>query len=186
MPKVFLIAALLGSLLLSFPRGGSGRGQEKTGGVSAVEAAVKVSITTGGGLYGPLKSQYKVGENIPVVISLTNTTDQPQKYCLSTTVFQNRPQLKKDGQLLPYVTNVIKVAETEEYVQRCATNPARQFYELQPKATRAVDWLTLSQGSIDWYGSLPAGHYELVLQRRVECCQGPFVESDKITFDVVP
>ena len=135
-------------------------------------------------MYGPLKSQYKLGENIPVVISLTNTTDQPQKYCLFTTVFQSRPQLKKDGQLIPYVANVIKLAETEEYVQRCATNPARQFYELQPQATKAVDWLTLSQGSIDWYGTLPTGHYELILRRRVECCQGPFVESDKISFEV--
>jgi Tfp pilus assembly protein PilZ len=184
-PKVFLIAALLGSALLSVPQGDSGRGQEKTGVASAVGAAVKVTITTGGGLYGPLKNQYKVGEDIPVVISLTNTTDQPQTYCLSTSVFQNRPQLKKEGQLIPYATDVLKVAETEEYVRRCEANAARQFYELQPKQTRAIDWFTLSRG-VNWYGNLPPGHYELSLRRRIVCCQGPFLESDKVSFDVVP
>lgn len=186
MPKVFLIAALLGVLLLGFPRGDSVRGQEKAGGASAPEAAVKVTITTGGGLFGPLKSRYKVGEDVPVVISLTNTTDQPQKYCLSTAVFQNRPQLKRDGQLVPYVTDVVKVSETEEYVLRCKTSPSRQIYELQPKQTRSVDWFTLSEGGTNWYGNLPAGRYEMVLRRRVACCQGPFVESDKITFEIVP
>ena len=186
MSKVFLIAALLGSLIVGFPRGGSGGGQEKPGGAPAVEAAVKVTITTGGGLYGPVKSQYKVGEDVPVVISLTNTTDQPQKYCLSTAVFQNRPELKKDGQLVPYATDLLKVSETDEYIQRCETSASRQFYELHPKQTRVIDWFTLSRGGVNWYGNLSAGHYELILKRRVVCCQGPFVESDKISFDIVP
>jgi Tfp pilus assembly protein PilZ len=184
-PKVLLIAALLGSLLLSAPRGDSDLGQEKTGGASAAEAAVKVTVTTGGGVHGPVKSQYRVGEDIPIMISLTNIADRPQKYCLSTSVFQDRPQLTKDGQLVPYVTDLVKVSETEEYVQRCETNAGKKFYELQPKQTKAVDWISLSRG-VNWYGNLTPGHYELILSRRVVCCQGPFVESNKISFDIVP
>jgi hypothetical protein len=49
-----------------------------------------------------------------------------------------------------------------------------------------VDWLTISLRGIAWYGSLPAGHYELVLLRRIDCCRGPMVESNKVTFDIVP
>ena len=52
MPKVLLIAALLGSLLVGAPRGDSGRGQEKTEGESAPEATAKVTITTGAACTG--------------------------------------------------------------------------------------------------------------------------------------
>lgn len=86
---------------------------------------------------------------------------------MSTSVFQSRPQLKKDGQLVPYVTNLVEVSETEEYVRRCETNASRQFYELQPKQTKAIDWFTLSRGASTGMGICP----------RV---------ATKITFEVVP
>ncbi len=188
MRKLFLIAMLLGSILFSPRQHSSGAGQEKTGagGASAPESVIKVTITTGGGYYGPVKSQFKVGEEIPVTISMNNTGDKPAKYCRSTSVFQNRPQLKRDGQLLPYVTNMTEMADRDDLIQRCEKSAARQFYELQPKVSKAVDWFTLNSGAIQWYGQLPAGHYELTLRRRIECCQGPLLESDKITFEVVP
>jgi len=186
--KLFLIAMLLGSVLFSPRHSSSVAGQENTvaGGATATESVIKVTITTGGGLYGPVKSRYKVGEEIPVAISMTNTGSAPVKYCLSTSVFQNRPQLKRDGQLLPYLTKLTGLAEQEEFIQRCEKSASKQNYELQPKQTRVVDWLTFNSLSINWYEALPAGHYELVLQRRITCCQGPMVESDKIAFDVVP
>lgn len=188
MRKLFLIAMLMGSILSSPRQSYSGAGQENSGagGATAPESVIKVTITTGGGLYGPVKSLYKVGEEIPVSILMTNTGSAPAKYCLSTSVFQNRPQLKRDGQLLPYVTKLTEMAEQDEFIRRCETSASKQYYELQPKQTQVVDWLTFSSMSIDWYGALPAGHYEMVLQRRITCCQGPLVESDKITFDVVP
>jgi hypothetical protein len=184
--KLFLIAMLLGSILLSPRQSSSGAGQEETVAGGATESVVKVTITTGGGLFGPVKSRYKVGEEIPVSISMTNTGSAAVKYCLSTSVFQNRPQLKRDGQLLPYSTKLTGLAEQEEFIRRCETSASKQYYELQPKQTRVVDWLTFNSMSINWYEALPAGHYEMVLQRRITCCQGPMVESDKITFEVAP
>ena len=188
MRKLFLIAMLMGSILFSPRHSSSGAGQEKTGvdGATTPESVIKVTITTGGGLYGPVKSRYKVGEEIPIVISMTNTGSAPVKYCLSTSVFQNRPQLKKDGQFLPYVTRLTEMAEQEEFIRRCETSASKQYYELQPRQTQVVDWLTFNSMSINWYEALAAGHYEMVLQRRLTCCQGPLVESDKIAFDVVP
>lgn len=186
MLKFFLVAMLMGSLLFSPRQSSSGAGQEKTvaGGAIAPESVIKVTITTGGGLYGPVKSRFKVGEEIPVTISMTNTGSAPVKYCRSTSVFQNRPQLKRDGQLLPYVTKLTEMADKEEFIRRCETSASKQYYALQPKQTRVVDWFTFSPMSINWYGALAAGHYEMVLQRRITCCQGPLVESDKIAFDI--
>ncbi len=196
MQKLFLIAMLLGSLLFSPRQSSSGAGQEKTGDggataqegvVAAVEQnAIKVTITTGGGLYGPVKSQFKMGEEIPVMISMTNTGNKVAKYCISTMLFQNRPQLRREGQLLPYLTNLTETANQEESVQRCERSDFRQINELQPQQTKIVDWLTISLRGIAWYGPLRAGHYELVLRRRIECCQGPMVESNKVAFEIVP
>lgn len=186
MRKLFLIAMLMGSILFIPRQSYSGAGQEKTvaGESTTTDSVIKVTITTGGGLYGPAKSRYKVGEEIPVAISMTNTGSVPVTYCLSTSVFQNRPQLKRDGQLLAYVTKLTEMADKEDLIQRCEKSAARQDFELQPKQTRVVDWFTFSPMSVNWYGALSAGHYEMVLQRRITCCQGPMVESDKITFEI--
>lgn len=188
MRKMLLMTMLLASLLCSL-RGGSSKGQEQTGAAVAApvsQAVLKVTITTGGGLYGPVKSRFKVGEDIPVVISLTNTEDKPAKFCLSTSLFQNRPQLTRDGQLLPYYTNLTAQADEDDAIQRCESSERRQFYEIQPKQTKVVDWFKISLKGIVWYGALPAGHYQLRLLRRIECCQGPLEESNTIAFEIVP
>jgi hypothetical protein len=186
--KMLLIAMLMAGTLSGWQQSGSSKGQEKSGAAAATvpEGVIKVTITTGGGLYGPVKGQFKVGEVIPVVISMTDTADRPAQYCLSTSLFQNRPQLRRDGQLIPYITNLAQQTEREDVIQRCETSAARRFQELQPKQTRVVDWFTISQKGIVWYSPLSPGHYELVLQRRLECCQGPMVESNQVAFDVVP
>jgi hypothetical protein len=179
---------LLGSILFSPRQISSGAGHEKivAGVAAAQQSVIKVTIATGGGMYGPMKSQFKVGEDIPVTISMTNTGSRMVKYCISTAVFQNRPQLRRNGQLLPYQTILTATADKEESVQRCERSDSRQFNELQPRQTKVVDWIKFSQMGIDWYGPLPAGHYELMLQRRIECCQGQMLESNKVTFEIVP
>jgi hypothetical protein len=186
--KGCLIALLMASVLGSVQPHVSSDEQEKAGApvAPASQSLIKVTITTGGGLHGPVKSQFKVGEDVPVVVSLTNTGDKPAKYCLSTSVFQNRPQLERDGKLIPHLTHLIRQVDKEDAIQNCERSAARQFYELQPKEKRVVDWIAISQSGIAWYDALPAGHYELVLKRRVECCQGQLLDSNKVAFDVVP
>ncbi|HEY6188793.1 MAG TPA: hypothetical protein VIW80_14140 [Pyrinomonadaceae bacterium] len=188
MDKMLLIALLTASVLCSLPPCGSSAWQEKTGAIPAPvsESSIKVTIATGGGLYGPVKSRFKVGEEIPVVISMTNKGDKTAKYCLSTSLFQNRPQLRRDSQLIPYLTNMTREADKEDAIQRCERSAARRFQELQPNQARVVDWFNISQMGIAWYPPLPVGHYELVLMRRIDCCQGPLVESNKVTFEIIP
>ena len=187
MRKISLIVVLMATVLFSLQQSRSSTEQEKSQAeASAGVDVITVSIATGGGLYGPVKSQFKVGEVIPVVISMTNTGDTPAKYCLSTSLFQNRPRLKRDGQLIPYLTNLPQQTEQEDLILRCERSAAKQLLQLQPKQTKVVDWLTFGPQGIAWYGALPPGHYELVLQRRLECCQGPMAESNNVAFEVVP
>jgi hypothetical protein len=186
--KMLLIAMLMAVTLCSLAQSGPGATQRQSGAAATVapEGVINLTITTGGGMYGPVKSRFKVGDDIPVSITMTNTSDRPAKYCLSTTLFQNRPQLKRGGRPMQYLTILPQQADKEDAIQRCERSAFKQLQELQPKQTRIVDWLTFSQRGIDWYGALQAGHYELVLLRRIECCQGPWVESNKVTFEIVP
>ncbi|HEX8139564.1 MAG TPA: hypothetical protein VF544_18540 [Pyrinomonadaceae bacterium] len=62
---------------------------------------------------------------------------------------------------------------------------------LQPKETRVVDWFILAEGRVEtgdlaWYEPLRAGKYGLSIKRRLSCCDGPVLASNKISFEVVP
>jgi len=183
-----LIALLTGSILCSSTPCGSSARQEKNAAVAAPvsESSIVVTITTGGGLHGPVKSRFKVGEEIPVTISMTNTGDKTAKYCITTTIFQNRPRLERDGQPVPYLTSLPSRADGEDAIELCERRTVKQLYDLKPRQKRIVDWLTIGPRGITWYNPLPPGHYELVLTRRIECCQGPMLESNRVSFDIVP
>ncbi len=61
---------------------------------------------------------------------------------------------------------------------------------LRPNEPTVADWLVLADNSPSgeadvWYDTLPAGKYELTIQRRLACCDGPLVQSNKINFEVV-
>src|SRR6266850_5397793 len=68
------------------------------------DSQIKISIATGGGPYRPAKDTYRVGERIPVVITMTNTGSQPVYVCETGTLYQDRPQLLKDGEPVPYAS----------------------------------------------------------------------------------
>ena len=187
MRKLPLIALLVAFVLWGLQTRGTRAGQEEAGAVApASDGPIKVTIATGGGPFGAVKERFKVGEEIPVVISMTNTGDEPAKYCLSTTVIQNRPQLVREGHTIPYLTNLPQQVDNETATERCENSAFRQLYVLQPKQQRVVDWITFGQKGVLWYEPLPPGHYELVLLRRIECCRGRTFKSNKIAFDVVP
>jgi hypothetical protein len=61
---------------------------------------------------------------------------------------------------------------------------------LKANESKLADWLVLVDnelsGADTWYDPLPEGKYELTLQRRLSCCGGPTVDSNTISFEVVP
>ena len=159
--------------------------------LSAQERAIKVSITTGGSLFGPPKNLYRVGQRVPVSIIMTNTSDQSVQVCDSGTLYQDRPTLLKDGQPVPYLTLQAQLLKSSEEDQTCSKLDVPDPITLQPKETRTVDWFILAEGrtimgDLAWYEPLQAGKYELSIKRRLGCCDGPMVESNKFSFEVVP
>jgi hypothetical protein len=159
--------------------------------LTARESAIKVSITTGGGLFGPPKNLYHIGQRVPVSITMENTSDQPVQVCLSGTLYQDRPNLLRDGQAVPYLKLQSQMLKASQEDKTCSKDDVPDKVVLQPNEATVVDWFILAEGrtpmgDMAWYESLQAGKYELSIQRHLGCCDGPMVESNKISFEVVP
>jgi hypothetical protein len=193
--KLFIVAALmLYTLTAISPHVSSystGQQQNDALALTDQERAIKVSITTGGGLFGPPKNLYRVGQRVPVSITMTNTTDQLAQVCVSGSLYQDRPKLIKDGQPVAYLQLQSQLLKSSEEDKTCIKVDLPQPVILQPKESRVVDWFILAEGrtimgDLAWYESLQTGKYELSIERRLRCCDGPTVESNKISFEVVP
>jgi hypothetical protein len=152
---------------------------------------IKITIATGGGPYRPAKDTFSVGERIPLVITMTNTGSQPVYVCDSSTFYQDRPRLLKDGEPVSYSSFRQSMTQTAEKDGTCLKDNVPQQVLLRPNEPVVVDWFILSEGATSlyddgWYESLRPGKYTLTNQRRLSCCDGSFVGANTITFVVVP
>src|SRR5882724_8100786 len=108
---------------------------------------IKISIATGGGPYRPAKDTYRVGERIPVVITMTNTGTEPVYVCETGALYQDRPQLLKDGKPVPYMSfqqSSIRLAEKDK---TCNQDDLPQQVLLRPNEPTIVDWFVLSKAA---------------------------------------
>src|SRR5437868_15487961 len=67
------------------------------------ERAIKVSIATVASFLGPPTNRYRAGEQIPVVITMINTSPAAVYTCLSADLYQDLPKLPHDGEVVPYM-----------------------------------------------------------------------------------
>ena len=155
------------------------------------ERAITVTIATTSGFLGQPATRYKVGEPIPVNITMTNTSTTPVYTCISSDLYQDLPKLTRDGKLVPYMKYQSWEMLYAKQNQVCQQENLPEPVLLRPNEPTVADWLALVDntplGEADvWYDTLPVGKYELMMQRRLACCDGPMVDSNKINFEVVP
>jgi len=152
---------------------------------------IKIIIAMGGGPFRPPRDTFQVGDRIPVVITMTNTGSQPVYVCQSGTLYQDRPQLLKDGEPVSYMPFTQSMMHAAVIDKTCATTNVPQQILLRPNEPVVVDWFVLALGAATlddyaWFVQLGPGKYTLSDRRRLTCCDGPFVESNSINFTVVP
>jgi len=152
---------------------------------------IKITIAPGGAPYRPAKNTFRVGEPVPLVITMTNTGSQPVYVCESGTLYQDRPQLLRDGKPIAYTSFRQSMVQTAEHEKTCKTENLPQQILLRPNEPVVVDWFNLVEGATSlyddgWYESLPPGKYTLTDRRRLYCCDGAFIETNTISFVVVP
>jgi hypothetical protein len=151
---------------------------------------IKISIATGGEPYGPAKDSFRVGERVPVVITMTNTGSEPVYVCESGALYQDRPQLLKDGKPLPFRSFQQLAMQEAERDNTCDQDNMPQQVLLRPNEPTIVDWFVLSKAAaafndVAWYEPLQPGKYTLSDRRRLSCCDGELIETNTITFVVV-
>jgi hypothetical protein len=153
---------------------------------------IRVTIASVSPMLGPRQVRYRVGERIPITIELTNISNQPVYSCVSGDLYQDLPRLTRNGHLLPYMRWQTYIMRTVQKDQTCLHEDLPDSVLLRPNEPIVVDSLivvddaALPTGAVAWYDRLTPGTYELSVQRRFGCCDGPMVESNKISFDVVP
>jgi len=159
--------------------------------VQTTSGEIKITIAAGGAPYRPVKNTFRVGEPVPLVITFTNTGSQPVYICESSMLYQNRPLLLKDGKPIDYTTYRQSMMQTAERDKTCRNDNLPQQVLLSPNEPVVVDWFNLAEGRPSlyedgWYEPLPVGKYTLTDRRRLTCCDGPFIESNTISFEVIP
>jgi len=154
--------------------------------------AIKVTIAMVAPLLDSPTSRYRVGEQVPVTISLTNTSSEPAYVSVSSDLYQDRPRLTKDGQVAPYTKWQTYLLQNTRKDQTCVHEDMPEELLLRSNEPTVVDFLIVVDdpqaptGALSWYDPLTPGVYELSIQRRFGYCDGPMVESNKISFEVVP
>jgi len=169
----------------------SAKATQQSNSASDQRRQIKISIATGGGPYRPAKDTYQVGERIPVVITMTNTGSDPISVCETGTLYQDRPQLLKDGKPVPYMSFQESTMKAAERDKTCDEDNLPQQILLRPNEPTVVGWFTLSKGAtsfndVAWYEPLQPGKYMFSDQRRLSCCDGPLINSNTIEFVVAP
>src|SRR5262249_8472780 len=61
--------------------------------LTAEERAIKVTIASVSSFLGPPTNRYRVGDQIPITITMTNTSPATIYTCLSSDLYQDVPQL---------------------------------------------------------------------------------------------
>ena len=196
MKRRLMALLLLAGLLAAMDHGSIVVAQQKCGAASIGSRSklIKVTVATGGFFATPATTQtrYKEGEAISAVIWMTNMGDEPACVCSSSPLYQNKPQLLKNGKPVPYIAGRSEWLEKywDSYEPCMDVTRPSEFYELKPHVPTKVDWFVISEGkqrsgNIKWYDTLGVGHYQLTLTRKLDCCAGPEVKSEPFTFDIV-
>lgn len=128
--------------------------------------------------YAPT-DRYKVGEPVRVQVEMTSLLPQSTEVIIGNHFYQNRLRLLKDGQPVPYRSELPKKLKKAD--QGPAYFGSMRPYELKPSQTIRVGHVSLDE----WYGSLEPGRYELTLQHRFLGKEQP-AESNTVTFEVIP
>lgn len=159
--------------------------------LTPAEGAIKVSIATVGSAFGPPTNRYKAGEQIPIAITMTNTSNDQVFACVSSDIYQNVPKLTRDGQPVPYMKwqSAERLSAQQNHI--CEKENLPEAILLKPNESKLVDWFVLSDDPSSgegepWYDPLPPGKYVLTIQRRLACCDGPMLVSNTTSFEVVP
>ena len=125
-----------------------------------------------------LRAPYTTKSNIYFRLQATNRSLQKVTLLIIDSYVQDRPELFRDGQIVPYKKGVDELLHAKD------KDPFRKLVEnvrLDPNESKGIGFIYLN----DWYERLQLGHYQLSVKHRFEPGQD-WIDSSSITFEVAP
>jgi hypothetical protein len=124
--------------------------------------------------------QYRLAYDEVIAVELINESDQRVQVDVIDRYYGHRPQLIKDGKLIPYSDETAKLVEAKDKNPRSVEVSPNLL--LDPKTSSRLDGFSLKQ----WYPTLSPGIYRLTDRRRFEI-DGPWTkDSRELVFEIVP
>jgi hypothetical protein len=146
---------------------------------AALPDGLRIDIMPGGMDGKTVRRPYQLGNPVLVRVVAVNNSDQQIKVEVADSHYGDRPQLFRQGQLVPYSGEAEKAYRMKEE-HASAVGQASNFF-LEPNTSTPLGEFSLST----WYGALPPGSYRLVNRRRFEI-DGPWTaDSPELLFEVV-
>jgi len=128
----------------------------------------------------PEQKLYRLSSEAYVTVLVVNNSDQRMKVEVIDLYYGNRPQLFKDGVLVPHREETARLIQSKDESPRLVDVTSNLF--LDPHTASGLQNLNLK----DWYGPLTPGVYRLIDRRRFEI-NGPWTaDSAELVFEVVP
>lgn len=119
---------------------------------------------------------YKAHGKIVLNLLMTNTSSESITFAISSPYWPNKPQLFRDGEVVPYRQDVAGIADKPPaYIIR------KISVELEPGKTKIGDTISLNQ----WYEPLEPGHYQLDIKYRF-LPDGEWTNTASAMFEVEP
>ncbi|MDX6404749.1 MAG: hypothetical protein QOH70_2204 [Blastocatellia bacterium] len=126
----------------------------------------------------PGEKPYRVGHKLYVKVKVRNDSDQQVKLRVVDPYYQNRPQLFKNGKLMPYRTKIAELIRSKDADPQFVSLRHSTF--LMPYSSVDLRELDLN----DWYGPLEPGSYRLMNRCRLNI-HGPWTaDSAPVFFQV--
>jgi hypothetical protein len=146
---------------------------------AALPDSLRIEIMPGGGLEERIRRPYSLRNDVLIRVMAVNNSDRRIKVEVADNFYGDRPQLLRQGQLIPYSSEAEKVCRLKEE-HASSVGQASNFF-LEPNTTTQLGEFSLTT----WYGPLPTGSYRLVNRRRFEI-DGPWTsDSAELLFEIV-
>lgn len=127
----------------------------------------------------PKQNVYRLKDDTFMTVIIVNNSNGPLNIPVIDLYYGNRPQLFKDGVMLPYKEDITKLLTFKD--ENPGSVETTLSLSVAPKTRSPLMNLNLN----DWYGPLLPGHYKLINRRRFEI-DGPWTaESTELWFDIV-
>jgi hypothetical protein len=145
-----------------------------------IPAGVTIELAPADFQLEPKRKLYRLSGDVYVSVIVVNGSRQEVPAPVVDSYYGDRPQLFKDGVMLPYQDEIKRLLKAKENDSRAVDVSVERV--LAADSREALTALNLTK----WYGRLSAGHYRLVNQHRFEL-DGPWTgDSAELLFEILP